>query len=252
MTSFANSEFLRFCFEKHPSVDKLTADRIPYIDLTFCISGSMHYVFEGEDVILSDGDAILFPQGSVRQRFATPGNAFYCSFNVSHDDTFSPAVKGYLPKSLRSDTVSMLESVKKAFLSVSDQKNEKCTSLFWYLYYQLVETATNNDHPHVKHIKQYIADHLTEPLTLAEISDAVHLVPHYCCAIFSKQSGQPLFDFITSQRIEMAKGLLRTTDIPLTQISADCGFSDYNYFSRVFKKQVGLSPLKYKKINNAY
>lgn len=249
MTSFESTELLRFCFGKHPSVSKLIPERIPYIDLTYCISGRMHYVFEGEDVILTGGDAILFPQGSVRQRLATPDAAFYCSFNISHDNSFKPAVNGYLPKSLRSDTVAVLESVRKAFASVSDQKNEKCTALFWYLYYQLIETATNNEHPHVKHIKQYIAEHLTEELTLTEIAEAVHLVPHYCCAVFSKQSGQSLFDFITSQRIEMAKGLIRTTNAPLTEISADCGFSDYNYFSRVFKKLTGIPPLKYRKFN---
>ncbi len=249
MTSFVNTEFLRLCFEHHQNVIELIPDRIPYIDLTYCITGRMKYIFEGEEIVLTDGDAILFPQGSVRQRLATAGNAFYCSFNISHEIGFVPVVKGYLPKSMRSDTVSILESAKKAFTSVSEQKCAKCTSLFWYLYYQLIETAENNENPHVKQIKQYIAEHITEPMTLSEISDAVHLVPHYCCSVFSKQVGQTLFEFIASQRIEMAKSLIRTTDLSLTDISANCGFSDYNYFSRVFKKQTGFSPLKYKKTN---
>lgn len=249
LVTFADSEFLRFCYKKHQSVTKLPPERIPYMDLTYCINGEMHYVFEEKEYVLHSGDAILFPQGSVRQRFYTPSPALYYSFNISHSDSFSPEVRGYLPKSLRSDTISTLESVKRAFLSVSNQKNEKCTSLFWYLYYQLVETATNNEHPHIKHIKQYIAEHLTEPMTLAEISEAVHLVPHYCCSLFSKQAGQTLFDFISTQRIELAKSLLRTTDMPLTEIASACGFSDYNYFSRIFKKLTGIPAVRYKKIN---
>lgn len=247
LTNIPSSEFLRFCFEKHESVTPLMPERIPYADMTFCISGEMHYVFEGEDILLHGGDAILFPQGSIRERLATSSPAFYCSFNVIYDEYFEPEVKGYLPNSIRSDTVTMLESAKKSFSSVSDQKYEKCTSLFWYLYYQLVETATNNEHPHIKHIKQYIAKHLTEEMTLTDIAEAVHLVPHYCCSLFSNQTGQTLFDFISAQRIEMAKGLIRTTNMPLTEISFACGFADYNYFSRKFKKLTGMPAIKYKK-----
>ncbi len=251
LISMPSSEFLRFCFENHDSVAELLPDRIPYIDLTYCVNGEMHYVFEGESIILRSGDAILFPQGSIRQRLATPFPSFYCSFNISLDSGFEPSVKGYLPNSIRSDTVLMLESVKKAFRSVSDCKNEKCTSLFWYLYYQLTETASDNEHPHIKHIKQYIANHLTEAMTLAEISEAVHLVPHYCCALFSKQTGQTLFDFISAQRIELAKGLIRTTNLSLTEISSQCGFSDYNYFSRIFKRTTGMPAVKYRKMNSS-
>ncbi|MBE6651744.1 MAG: AraC family transcriptional regulator [Ruminococcaceae bacterium] len=247
MTVFPKLNFLRVCFEDHNLVMPLESNIIPYIDITFCIKGEMHYIFEGESVVLHDGDAILYPQGSVRERLESREAALYCSFNVSVPDDFVPEVKGFLPKSVRSDTVLMLHSAKKSFDSVSYQKNEKCTSIFWYLYYQLVESAENNEHPHIKNIKHYIAKHLTEPMTLKEISEAVHLVPHYCCALFSRHTGMTLFDFISLQRTEYAKSLILTTDMSLTEIAQQSGFCDYNYFSRVFKKKVGIAPSKYKK-----
>ena len=246
---FEDVEFIRFCFEDHKEVTPLSPDRITYMDLTFCTRGMLHYLYEGEDVFLKPGDAILFPQGSIRTRFHSDVPSVYCSFNVSYPDCFKPAVSGYLPNSLRSDTVSILQSVKNSYFSVSDEKNKKCISLFWYLYYQLIETTANNEHPQIKHIKQYIAKHLNEDITLMRIAEYVHLTPQYCCALFSKYMGQTLFDFIARQRVEQAKSLIVTTDLSLTDISGECGFSDYNYFSRVFKRITGITARKYRSAN---
>ncbi len=246
MVIFPKLDFLRFCFEEHDIVQELCSDKIPYMDLTFCMNGKMHYIYEGENVYLSSGDAILFPQGSVRTRLETNGYALYCSFNIAFPEGFEPAVKGYLPNSIRSDTVRIVESVKNSFKSVSDEKNEKCTSLFWYLYYQLVESAENNENPHIKNIKHYIAKHLGENISLASISEYVHLTPQYCCSLFAKHTGQTLFDFISCRKIEYAKSLIVTTNLKLTEIAEMCGFGDYNYFSRMFKKIAGVCASKYR------
>ena len=112
MVKLEELDFILFCFESHRKVDALLPDTIAYIDLTFCISGMMHYRYMDRDVYLKAGDAILFPQGSVRTRLETNTPAIYVSFNVAVPDSFTPAVKGFLPNSLRSDTITILESVK--------------------------------------------------------------------------------------------------------------------------------------------
>ena len=246
---FEKMDFLRLCYEEHKNVFPLTTDRIPYMDLTYCLDGSMHYIYNGEHVFLSKGDAILFPQNSVRTRIESEGYALYFSLNIHFHDEFVPKVSGYLPNSLRSDTAIILESMKNSFYSVSNEKIQKCCSLFWYLYYQLVETAVNNENPHIKHIKQYVAKLLSENITLEDIAENIHLTPQYCCSLFTKQMGQTLFDFITCQRIEYAKGIIVTSDASLTDIAGRCGFSDYNYFSRVFKRITGIPASKYRALN---
>jgi len=247
MVTFPNLNFIWFCYNEYQGVEPLKAAKIPYMDLTICLKGKMHYVYEGKHVILNTGDAILFPQGSVRTRLESTGEAFYCSFNIIFLEDFTPEIAGYLPKSVRSDTIQMLGALRKAFHSVSEEKNHKCTALFWYLYYQLVETTKSNENPHIKNIKNYIANHLTEQITLKNISDAVHLTPQYCCALFVKQTGHTILEFISLQRIEYAKSLIVTTDGQLSDISGKCGFCDYNYFSRMFKKITGISASQYKK-----
>ncbi len=249
MNAFPRIDFFHYSFRRNDTVVALYEQRIPYMDLTYCIEGEMRYVYEGEEYTLNSGDAILYPVGSVRTRRAGELPALYASFNIKFAEEFSPAVFGVLRKSVRSDTVQILESIKKAHFSLGDEKNEKCTALFYYLYYQLVETARENEHPHIKHIKRYIAAHLSERITLSEIAAAVHLVPHYCSALFSKHEGMGIVDFILLQRIELAKGLITADTMSLSEIAEHCGFSDYNYFSRVFKRVTGFTATEYRKNN---
>lgn len=244
----ANFKLLRFCYNKSNNAYRLQPEKIPYIDLTYCISGKMRYVYENKEYVLTEGDAILFPQGSVRERKDSGDFAIYCSFNISYE-AFEPQVAGYLPSSIRFDTLRVLESVRECFESVSDMKQQKCKALFLYLYYQLLESEQNNENPHIKAIKNYIAKNYKRKITLEEISKEVHLTPQYCCKIFSKYMGQTLFDFISIQRIEEAKSLMITTDYSLTDISALIGFEDYNYFSRIFKKITGTNARDYRKLN---
>ena len=153
MNTFPEITFFHYSFNRAERVFAIGEQTLPYLDLTYCVEGQMRYVFEGEEYTLSSGDAILYPVGSVRIRRETDTPALYASFNVRFAEELVPPVKGVLRKSVRSDTVQMLESIKKAHLSVGEMKNEKSAALFYYLYYQLIETARENEHPHIKHMK---------------------------------------------------------------------------------------------------
>lgn len=247
MNVFPEITFFHFSYRRAEQVTELRLQKLPYIDLTYCVDGNMRYIYNGEELELSGGDAILFPEGATRVRIASDEPALYASFNLRFAEEFVPEVQGYLPKSLRSDTPSMLESIRKAHLSVGEKKSEKCHALFYYLYNQLIETARENEHPHIKHIKKYIAKHLQERITLSDIADEVHLVPHYCCALFSKYEGMGIVDFILHRRIELAKSLIMESTMPLSDIALHTGFGDYNYFSRTFKKIAGVTASEFKK-----
>ena len=246
MNPSENITFFHFSFKHTPSVLPLQMMELPYIDLTYCVEGEMHYIYDGEEVTLYPGDAILYPKGSKRIRNRTDQPAYYASFNVGYSTDLQPIIRGVIRNSLRSDTVSVLESVRKCHDSLYEHKSERMAALFSYLYYQLIDTVRDNEHPHIKHIKKYIADHITEKISLADIADAVHLVPHYCCSLFSKHEGIGIFDFINAQRVELAKNLIAANVLTLSEVSEHAGFTDYNYFSRVFKKNVGIAPSHYR------
>ena len=64
---------------------------------------------------------------------------------------------------------------------------------------------------------------------------------------FNKYYGKSIRQCLTELRIEDAKTLLENTKLSVTEISYSVGFADSNYFSNIFKKSVGLSPLAYRK-----
>lgn len=83
-------------------------------------------------------------------------------------------------------------------------------------------------------------------LTVAELARAVHLSYPQFCRLFVKQLRLTPTQYINQLRTDKAKGLLRTTDLPIKAVAAECGFKDIYYFSNFFKAATGISPTGYR------
>ena len=248
---FKDFQFIYFSLNRGIIAPKIQPKPISYMDLTYVIDGELTYVWDGNPIVLRSGDAIVLPPGANRHREEGRLPTSYASFNVELPEDFEISVCGKVENAVRSNTVFMLESVKRDFTSADKCKNEKCICAFLYLYSQLTERATDKENAHVKRIKRFISERLSEQITLEMIASEVHLVPRYACTLFKEHTKMTLTDYVTAERIELAKRLIITKDLPLFKISEECGFDDYNYFSRVFKKLVKISPKEYKKsVNN--
>ncbi len=98
-------------------------------------------------------------------------------------------------------------------------------------------------------IEHYIEDHLGENIGLNEICNEFYLSKNAVYRLFHDEFHSTVNDFIVKKRLKMAQALLQSkSDLNVTQISHLCGFPDYNYFIRVFKKQVGKTPLQFRKL----
>lgn len=93
----------------------------------------------------------------------------------------------------------------------------------------------------------YIEKHYTESITLEDIANQVGLTPQYFSTYFKEEMDCTLIDYITKLRIEKAKEIIRNSQMSVQEICFIVGYHDPNYFSRIFKKYVGLTPSKYKK-----
>lgn len=96
-------------------------------------------------------------------------------------------------------------------------------------------------------VKKYINNNYSEKLSLNILSEKAALSPVYFHKLFTEYYGITPSDYVLKIRISAAKQLLITKDDSLARIAADCGFSSQSYFNCSFKKQTGLSPLKYRK-----
>ncbi len=94
---------------------------------------------------------------------------------------------------------------------------------------------------------EYIRKRFRENLMIQEIAENFHINPTYLSRTFKEIYGMTPTRYIQDQRINLAKRLLlQYADMEVKEISSFIGYTDQNYFSRVFKKEAGLSPLEYR------
>ncbi len=91
-----------------------------------------------------------------------------------------------------------------------------------------------------------IAYDITADLSLKSIAKQLSVSPAYLSALFKKECGVTLTDYVNKKRIEHALYLLQNTTKLVHTISYECGIQDSNYFIKIFKKHTGLTPQKYR------
>lgn len=89
-------------------------------------------------------------------------------------------------------------------------------------------------------------NYMRTDISLDEVSQEVDISPYYFSKLFKEETGQNFIDYLTAIRIDRAKELLICTNYSMKEIGAEIGYSDPNYFSRTFKKNVGVTPTEYK------
>jgi two-component system response regulator YesN len=93
----------------------------------------------------------------------------------------------------------------------------------------------------------YIDRHYMEPdLTLNGVAAEVSFSPCHFSAVFSQETGQTFKEYLTEIRIKKAKELLRTTTMKAFEICYQIGYNDPHYFSHVFHKNTGLTPIEFR------
>ena len=87
---------------------------------------------------------------------------------------------------------------------------------------------------------------LTADLRLKTIAEKLNVNSSYLSSLFHKEYGCTLTEFVNNQRIDHGILLLRNTSKPVQTIAAECGIQDVNYFIKLFKKQTGFTPNRYR------
>jgi AraC-like DNA-binding protein len=95
--------------------------------------------------------------------------------------------------------------------------------------------------------RDIIESGLTTPFTLQQLARRVYVSPEYLRQLFRKEFGESITSYVIRRRIELAARLLRTRDDPIKNIANEAGFPNEYYFSRVFRKVVGVSPSQWRR-----
>ncbi len=108
------------------------------------------------------------------------------------------------------------------------------------------ESSEIQNQTRLHYVLNYISGHLTDGIVVNELSRKAYMSRNLFFKWFKEQVGITPLEFINNERIKMAKQLLKDTRTSVTAVSMQCGFTDVNYFVRLFKKTEGITPAVYR------
>jgi len=111
---------------------------------------------------------------------------------------------------------------------------------------QLLQKSHNMSSAVVTKIRQYIRSRLSEEITRDELAAYVYLNPAYLSRLFKKETGLSISDVIIQERLQKAKQLLEETELKITDIAEQVGYTSLGSFSNLFKRVVGVTPQQYR------
>ncbi len=109
-----------------------------------------------------------------------------------------------------------------------------------------------NHHENIKmnavaeNIRDYIAKHYKEDISLQDVAGSMNYSDAYFCKIFKQCFNKSFLVYLTEYRVEKAKTLLADMSTNIKDVSAEVGYRDSNYFARVFKRSEGITPTEYR------
>ncbi len=170
----------------------------------------------------------------------------YCRPIIYKDEVIAVLFIGNIfnenPKTLNLDS-RMLSTLQKNFSEFDAQKIADLIEsyiLFLAKEYPKKENVTFN--PLIENIKNYVEENLNYNFPISNIAAIFGYNEKYLGRMFKKHTGLSITEYTNKRRIEEILPLIKSTNIPITEIALRAGFNNVTYFNRVFKKETGITP----------
>lgn len=102
----------------------------------------------------------------------------------------------------------------------------------------------------VRATKEYLELHYADDISLEDMAEHVNISPQYFSKLIKKTTGFNFIDWLSMLRVKKAKELLNNSNLTVKEVCFLVGYKDPNYFSRIFKKRIGITPSEYVKANS--
>ena len=162
----------------------------------------------------------------------------------SENASFPPIEKEIPPALLKqlTDRFSELPAVDMDKIDSAIQILDACTG-----YEYLKNMIRSNENKIDVRLDEYINQNLAGDLSVSALCSHFHLSHSEIYAIFKDYFHSTPAEYIKLRRLKTACKLLKNTDMPVNKIAINCGISDYNYFSKIFKSAFNTSPREFRK-----
>lgn len=226
---------------------RLHFETLDYYDLTLVLEGTLTYHANGKKLVLSAGDAILLPPDTLRAREANNSPVRYVSFNFLPNEGASLELPMYMPQCITKEMTVAMMNFPTSHIAPTEISRAKCLQTLNYVLLCLLDgMRTETKNVHVLKMLSYLETRMTKKTSLGEISAHVGLSNEYASALFKREMHKTITDYLTEQRLLMAKGMILGGEMSLAEIAERIGYENYNYFSRSFKAYFGITPIQIK------
>ncbi len=243
--------------------------------LFYVTLGGIRVLYEGNDVLLREGQAVIIPPGT-KYKLEYLFNSEYYVLNF--DFTYNNELIGRNPivpdveaafdskRIISSETCGFFPAVLSSESDASEffSHIHELYSKKDYLYNELISaglkkfvtealafTRYDKTPDDMKKILSFLNRHYLDSLTNSDIAKEFSFHPNYINRIFKEHTGKTLHAYIIDQRLNKACKLLLSTELSVASVSEMCSFDSYAYFIKCFKRRFSLPPAQYRRANKA-
>lgn len=231
----------------------------PMLELTYVDQGTMHSVADGQDLLLEQGDMVIYGADQWHMQYADIDVApryVTISFELEGSD-----LAPLLNRKLHPPQVAV--SLLQQMLREQERMDEYATDMIICQLTQLLlamlrqqekpshklktSNSMNSENEIIRRAQQYISENIREKLTVPHVARMVDVSPSYMTALFHKNLQISPGEYIRRIKIQESKQMIREGNMNFTEIAAALHYSTVHHFSRQFKDKFGITPTEYAK-----
>ncbi len=223
----------------------------------YVLSGRGTVVFQGQEYSVGAGDMYVLPAGQDQLYYSDSEEPLVKiwfnargAFANSLFEVYDPQLMAVFPGAQGEEYIRRIHSLgKEEHISAEGKQNQAAViflELMQYLHNHYYGSG-RQECREIALLKEYIANHLTENLSLRELAELVYLSESQVIRIFKRDLGITPYEYILYPKMQQAKLMLRRTGLMVKEIAYQLGFTDEHYFTYLFKQRVGKTPTAYRR-----
>ena len=230
------------------------------LELTYVDKGSLHSVADGRDILLEQGDLVIYAPDQWHMQYADVNMSpsfITITFDLGSDCPSELINRKFtIPQS----AVPVLQRMLRELDRMDSFSADMVICLLQQLLLELLReqvtpagtklrttNAVNSENEIIRRAQQFISEHVREKLTVPLVARHVDVSPSYLTALFRKNLQISPGEYVRRIKLQESKQMIREDNMNFTEIAAALQYSTVHHFSRQFKDKFGITPTEYAK-----
>ena len=230
------------------------------MELTYVDKGALHSVADGRDILLEQGDLVLYSPNQWHMQYADVDMS--PSYITITFDLVGEYPRDLINRkfSIPQSAVSLLQRMLRELDRMDAFSSDMVICMLQLLLLELLReqvapagtrlrttNAVNSENEIIRRAQQFITEHVREKLTVPLVARHVDVSPSYLTALFRKNLQISPGEYVRRIKLQQSKQMIREDNLNFTEIAAALQYSTVHHFSRQFKDKFGITPTEYAK-----